>query len=315
MIQRVLIRLICIAGLVVGTVGSASANSTIVVGGKKFTEQQLVAEMTSQLLRANGYRVDKRPDLGSSVLRAAQENGQLDVYWEYTGTSLIVYNKITEKLDARQTYERISVLDAQKGITWLTSSRANNTYALAMRKAEADQAGIVSISDLAKAIGDGTVYTFASNAEFFARSDGLRPLQALYAFDFGRKNVVRMDGGLVYQALRDRQVNVGLVMSTDGRLAAFEFVALKDDKGFFPSYALTPVIRTTVLAANPKIGELLNALSSTLDDEIMAGLNARVEVGRESIESVAREFLQQRQLLCGSGLARESCVSATSLVD
>ncbi|WQG60101.1 glycine betaine ABC transporter substrate-binding protein [Pseudomonas sp. RTB3] len=130
----------------------------------------------------------------------------------------------------------------------------------------------------------------------FSRSDGLRPLQQTYGFEFGRKNVIRMDGGLTYQALRDSQTNVALVMSTDGRMSAFGFVALKDDKGFFPSYALTPVIRTEVLKANPKVGQLLNALSSTLDDATIAALNARIEVGRESIENVSREFLQQRQL-------------------
>jgi osmoprotectant transport system substrate-binding protein len=297
MIYRMLASLIFSFSLVSGVVGSASANSTIVVGGKKFTEQQLVAEMTAQLLRANGYSVDKRPDLGSSVLRAAQENGQVDVYWEYTGTSLITYNTVTDKLDADQTYKKISELDALKGITWLNPSKANNTYAFAMRKEEAEKDGVVSISDLAKNIEAGKSYKFASNAEFFSRPDGLRPLQETYKFEFERKNIVRMDGGLTYQALRDGQVDLALVLSTDGRIPAFGFVVLKDDKGFFPSYALTPVIRTEVFKANPKIGELLNALSSKLDDDTIAGLNSRVDVGRESIESVSKEFLQKNQLL------------------
>ncbi|CAI8777124.1 Glycine-betaine-binding protein [Pseudomonas sp. IT-P12] len=297
MTDRILARLLFTLSLVLGFMGSASANSTIVVGGKKFTEQQLVAEMTSQLLRANGYSVDKRADLGSSVLRAAQENGQVDVYWEYTGTSLVIYNKVTDKLDADETYKRISTLDAQKGITWLNPSKANNTYAFAMRKDEAEKEGIASISDLAKNIGAGKSYKFASNAEFFSRTDGLRPLQEMYQFEFERKNVVRMDGGLTYQALRDGQVNVALVLSTDGRIPAFGFVVLKDDKGFFPSYALTPVIRTEVFKENPKVGELLNALSARLDDDTIAGLNSRVDVGRESIESVSREFLQQNKLI------------------
>ncbi len=297
MIYRMLASLIFSFSLVAGVVGNASANNAIVVGGKKFTEQQLVAEMTAQLLRANGYKVDKRADLGSSVLRAAQENGQIDVYWEYTGTSLITYNKITDKLSAEQTYKRISELDAQKGITWLNPSKANNTYALAMRKVDAEKGGVVSISDLAKNIEAGKSYKLASNAEFFSRPDGLRPLQEEYGFEFERKNIVRMDGGLTYQALRDGQVDLALVLSTDGRIPAFGFVVLKDDKGFFPGYALTPVIRTEVLEASPKVGELLNALSSRLDDETIAGLNSRVDVGRESIEGVSKVFLRESGLL------------------
>lgn len=297
MIYRMLASLFISISLASGVIGSASANSTIVVGGKKFTEQQLVAEMTAQLLRANGYKVDKRADLGSSVLRAAQENGQVDVYWEYTGTSLITYNKITDKLSAEETYKKISELDAQKGITWLNPSKANNTYALAMRKVDAEKDGVVSISDLAKNVAAGKSYKFASNAEFFSRPDGLRPLQEEYGFEFERKNIVRMDGGLTYQALRDGQVDLALVLSTDGRIPAFGFLVLKDDKGFFPGYALTPVIRTEVLEGNPRVGELLNALSSKLDDEVIAGLNSRVDVGRESIEGVSKEFLQQSGLL------------------
>lgn len=297
MIYRMLASLIFSFSLVAGVVGNASANNAIVVGGKKFTEQQLVAEMTAQLLRANGYKVDKRADLGSSVLRAAQENGQIDVYWEYTGTSLITYNKITDKLSAEQTYKRISELDAQKGITWLNPSKANNTYALAMRKVDAEKGGVVSISDLAKNIEAGKSYKLASNAEFFSRPDGLRPLQEEYGFEFERKNIVRMDGGLTYQALRDGQVDLALVLSTDGRIPAFGFVVLKDDKGFFPGYALTPVIRTEVLEASPKVGQLLNALSSRLDDETIAGLNSRVDVGRESIEGVSKVFLRESGLL------------------
>lgn len=295
MIHRILTSLVF--SLALGAFGSANAENTIVVGGKKFTEQQLVAEMTAQLFRANGYSVDKRADLGSSVLRAAQENGQVDVYWEYTGTSLVIYNNIKERLGADETYKRISMLDAQKGITWLNPSKANNTYALAMRKDEAGKDGITSISDLAQKVSAGKEYKFASNAEFFSRSDGLKPLQEMYKFEFERRNIIRMDGGLTYQALKDGQVDLALVLSTDGRIPAFGFIVLKDDKDFFPSYALTPVIRTKILADNPRIAELLNALSARLDDENIGQLNARVDVGRESIESVAKAFLQNNKLL------------------
>lgn len=297
MLHRVFTCLALTLGLATAMTGQATAADKIVVGGKKFTEQQLVSEMTAQLLRANGFSVDKRPDLGSSVLRAAQENGQVDVYWEYTGTSLVIYNKVTERLSPEQTYERIKTLDAQKGITWLTPSKANNTYALAMRKEEAGKEGIASISDLSRQLNASKPYKFASNAEFFSRPDGLRPLQDMYGFAFERKNIVRMDGGLTYQALKDGQVNVALVLSTDGRIPAFDFIVLQDDRAFFPSYALTPVVRTQVLEANPKLGELLNTLSSQLDNDTIANLNSRVDVGRESIEGVAKDFLTQHKLI------------------
>ena len=143
-----------------------AAAQTVVVGGKNFTEQQVMSEMTAQLLRAKGFTADKRAGLGSAPLRQAQEAGQIDVYWEYTGTSLITYNKVTDKLDPAATYAKVKELDAAKGLVWLNPSKANNTYALAMRKADASAKNIKSISDLAATVKGGENLKFASNAEF-----------------------------------------------------------------------------------------------------------------------------------------------------
>lgn len=280
----------------VGISASASAQA-IVVGGKNFTEQQLISEMTAQLLKAKGFQVDKRAGMGSAPLRQAQEAGQIDVYWEYTGTSLITYNKVDEKLDAAATYKKVKELDAAKGLVWLNPSKANNTYALAMRKDDAAAKGIKSLSDLAGKVKGGQALKFACNAEFYARPDGLGPMQKAYGFEFTRDNVVRMDTGLVYQALKDKQVDVGLVFATDGRIPAFDFVVLADDKGFFPSYALTPVIRKAALDKNPKLAELLNELSGKLDDQTMARLNARVDVEKKTIEEVATGYLKEQKLI------------------
>ena len=275
---------------------SASAQS-VVVGGKNFTEQQLMAEMTGQLLQAKGFKVDKRAGLGTAPLRQAQEAGQVDVYWEYTGTSLITFNKVADKLDAAATYAKVKELDAAKGLVWLNPSKANNTYALAMRKADASAKGIRTLSDLAAKVKGGQAMKFACNAEFYGRPDGLAPLEKTYGFEFGRENVVRMDTGIVYQALKDAQVEVGLVFATDGRVPAFDFVILADDKGYFPSYALTPVVRKETLDKNPKLAEILNSLSAKLDDATMARLNASVDVDKKSVEEVAAGFLKSGGLV------------------
>lgn len=277
--------------------GTQAAAQNVVVGGKNFTEQQLIAEMTSKLLEAKGYKVVKRDGMGSSVLRAAQESGQIDVYWEYTGTSLITYNKITEPMSAEDTYKKVKELDSKVGLVWLNPSRANNTYSMAMNQDRAKQLGLISISDLAKAIKGGTKLSFASNAEFYARPDGLKPLEKTYGFEFPREEIKRMDSGLTYQALKSRQVDVALVFATDGRIPAFNFVLLKDDKQFFPSYALTPVIRKAVLDANPKLGDILNSLSAKLDDQTMARLNASIDVDKKSIAAVSEAFLKENGLI------------------
>ncbi|GHE22798.1 glycine/betaine ABC transporter substrate-binding protein [Halomonas urumqiensis] len=274
-----------------------AAHADITVGGKNFTEQQILATMTSQYLDGLGYDVDTRAGMGSTVLRQAQENGQVDLYWEYTGTSLINYNDVTERLSPEDTYARVKELDAEKGLVWLEPSAANNTYALAMRADDAEERGIMTLSDLAQAINDEESLAIGLNAEFYAREDGWRPLMEAYEFRVGRGDVSRMDSGLVYQALRDGDVDVGLVFATDGRIPAFDFHVLEDDRDFFPAYALTPVVREETLEENPDLAEQMNTLSALLDDQTMADLNAQVDVERDSIEDVAQQFLEENDLL------------------
>ena len=286
-----------LASAVLSTTVTSVLAQTIVVGGKNFTEQQIMSQMTAQLLQAKGFKPDVKAGMGSAVLRQAQESGQIDVYWEYTGTSLITYNKINDRLSPADTYAKVKELDAAKGLVWLNPSKANNTYSLAMNQDEAKKLGIATISDLAAKVKGGAKLTLASNAEFYARPDGLKPLEERYGFEFPRESVKRMDTGLVYQALKEKQVDVGLVFATDGRVPAFNFVVLKDDKGFFPNYALTPVVRKQVLDANPKLAEYLNALSAKLDDATMARLNASVDVDKKTVEEVAQTFLKQQGLV------------------
>ncbi len=287
-----------LTGLVLaGTMTTAQA-ADISVGGKNFTEQQILSNMTSLYLEGLDYDVDTRAGMGSAVLRQAQENGQIDLYWEYTGTSLINYNNITERLGPEETYERVKELDAEKGLAWLAPSAANNTYALAMRADDAEERGIFTLSDLADAINAGEEeLEIGLNAEFYARDDGWRPMMEAYDFQVGRRDITRMDTGLVYQALRDGDVDVGLVFATDGRIPAFDFHVLEDDRGFFPAYALTPVVRQETLDEFPELEEQMNTLSAILDDETMAALNARVDVDRETIERVAENFLEEHGLL------------------
>jgi len=281
----------------IGWAGLASAQ-TIVVGGKAFTEQQIMTAMTVQLLKAKGFTPERKAGMGSAAVRSALENGQIDVYWEYTGTALSVFNKINDKFaTSEEAYKKIKEVDGAKGIVWLNMSPANNTYAFAMNKDQAQKLGIVTMSDLAKAVKGGAKLTFASNAEFYARPDGLPGWQTAYGFEFDRDNVKRMDTGLVYSALKDRQVDTGVVFATDGRIPAFNFVVLRDDKNYAPPYNMTPVVRKEILDKNPKIADALNALAAKLNNETMAKLNASVDVDKKTPEEVADQFLKANGLV------------------
>jgi osmoprotectant transport system substrate-binding protein len=280
-------------------VGVGQANAQIVVGGKNFTEQLLLSEMTTIYLNEKGLDVEKRDGMGSTVLRRAQLNGQVDLYWEYVGTSLIVYNKVEggAQLSSDEAYQKVSELDAEQGLVWLEPSEANNTYALAMRAAQSEEMGIDTISDFVNRVENEGDLTLATNSEWAGRPDGLPGLQEHYDFRMPRAELKRMQTGLVYTALKEGEVDVGLVFATDGRIAAFDFDVLEDDKGFFPSYDLTPVVREDTLSESPELREHMNTLSSKLDSETMRKLNQRVDVDKETIEAVAEDFLKSEGLI------------------
>ncbi len=278
---------------------TAASAQSITVGGKNFTEQLLMAEMTTLYLEDNGYDVSKRDGMGSAVLRRAQENAQIDLYWEYVGTSLIVYNEVEggEEMEPDEAYETVKDLDAEKGLVWLEPSDANNTYAMAMREDHAEELGLETLSELIEHMEEEEVFSLGVNAEWAARPDGLPGFQEHYDFTWARGDVRRMETGLIYPALRDGDVDLGVVFATDGRIDAFEFRVLEDDKAFFPNYAMTPVVRQDTLEANPELEDLLNRMSEHLDDDTMQTLNRQVDVDGRTIEEVAQSFLEEEGLI------------------
>jgi len=294
-----LLAILAYAALSVGLCSTAVAQA-VVIGAKEFTEQLLVAEMTAQLLRASGLSPHKGTGFATTGVRTLQERGIVDVYWEYTGTSLITFNHVTEKLSADEAYERVRTLDAERGLIWLAPSKVDNTYALAMREADAATKGISSISDLATKVRAGDVHILASTAEFVTRPDGLKPLEQAYGFQFGWGKVVTMDPAAIYTVLhRSSELDVGVVFATDGRIPAFNLTVLRDDRGFFPSYILAPVVRKTTLERFPQIKAPLEKLSGQLNNETMAALNAAVDLQGRRVEEVASDFLRSRALLSG----------------
>lgn len=280
------------AALALTLAAPAWAAGKITVGGKGFTEQLIIAEMTKQLLEKNGYTVDKKDGMGTKIVRAALENGEVDLYWEYTGTSLITFNKVTERLSPEETYERVKQLDGEKGLVWLAPSKANNTYAFVVRPGNSKTDGLKTISDMAAAYRNGVEIMMGTTAEFPKRPDGLIGLEKAYDFEAGRANVRPMDLGLTYPALANGDLDTISAQATDGQIAALKLRVLEDDKHFFPNYALTPVVRKEVLDQHPDLKETLEAVSTKLDDATMQRLNSEVDVDKKTVEAVAADYLK-----------------------
>jgi osmoprotectant transport system substrate-binding protein len=273
----------------------------ITIGGKNFTEQYLLPELAKILLEKRGFDVNLKTGVGSAIIRQSLETGQIDLYYEYTGTAYTVFYKQKERdvmTHEDKCYQWVKKADSRKGLVWLGRVRFNNTYTLMMRKEMALKLGIDSISDLSLFINDNPEgIVIGVNAEFWERPDGFKPLMKLYGFRVPYDSVKKMDSGLVYQALKEKLVDVSMGFATDGRIAAFGFVNLKDDKAYFPIYNPAPVIRAEVLEKYPEIGDILIPIAENLTTEEMQKLNAEVDIEHREINEVAGEWLTKKGIL------------------
>ncbi|MBE5680143.1 glycine betaine ABC transporter substrate-binding protein [Pantoea agglomerans] len=282
---------------------TAQAAAPLVMATKSFTEQHILSAMTVLWLQKKGFEVVPKRNIATTIGRNALLNKQIDMVWEYTGTSLIIFNHINQPMSSQQAYETVKKLDARLGLVWLNPAPMNNTYAFAMTRERAEKEGISTMSQLVAKIEQVRKtdpdhnWRLGLDLEFSGRSDGMKPLQKTYNLALDRPQIRQMDPGLVYNAIRDGFVDAGLIYTTDGRVKGFDMKVLEDDKHFFPSYNVTPVVRQDVLASHPGLDTALNQLSAQITDEAITELNKRVDIDHQSPETVARDFLKSKNML------------------
>ncbi|AIR01372.1 glycine/betaine ABC transporter substrate-binding protein [Pluralibacter gergoviae] len=300
--MRRLTRLFVAAAAAALLAGQAQA-APLILATKSFTEQHILSAMTVQYLRKKGFQVEPKTNIATVISRNAMINKQVDMTWEYTGTSLIIFNHIKERMTPEQTYETVKKLDAKHGLVWLKPADMNNTYAFAMQRKRAEAEHINTMSEMVAKVehirrtDPKHNWMLGLDLEFAGRSDGLKPFQQAYNMPLDRPQIRQMDPGLVYNAIRDGFVDAGLIYTTDGRVKGFDLKVLEDDKGFFPSYAVTPVVRKDTLEANPGLEEALDTLSGLLNNDVIAELNKRVDIDHQTFQQVARDFLRSKHLL------------------
>jgi osmoprotectant transport system substrate-binding protein len=272
---------------------------TITVGSKNFTEQYVLGELYAQALEANGFTVEKKLDLGSAAIAdKALQNGQIDMYPEYTGTSLVEIFKQEDQPDTPEaTYQKAKQLYAERdpADTMLTPAPFNNTYGIFVSKGIAEEYDLKTLADLAEVSPE---LAFVLFSEFKNREDGYPNMQENYpAFDFGDFVIVNSIGGPIYQGVLQGEGDVGVGFTTDSQLASDELVVMEDPKSIWPFYYPAPVVRSDVLEVNPKMEEVLNSVSETLDAKTMRELNAQVDIEQEDPEDVAAEHLEDEGIV------------------
>ena len=274
------------------------AGLTGTVGSKDFSEQYILAHLTSQLFNAYGADTDVNTQVvGSANVRAALESDEFLGYWEYTGTSWITYNGNTAPVvGAEAQFEATAEADAANGIAWLDPAPLNNTYAFAIRADKAEELGVSTLSDIASLPVEEQ--TFCIESEFSTRDDGFPGLVEAYGIDVPDSNVALLDTGVIYTATADgADCNFGEVFATDGRIAALDLVVLEDDLAFFPVYQGAFTLKQEVLDEYPGIAEVVALFADKLTDDEMQRLNALADVDGEDPEDIARDWLEEQGLI------------------
>ncbi|HEX6073737.1 MAG TPA: glycine betaine ABC transporter substrate-binding protein [Micromonosporaceae bacterium] len=274
--------------------------ATLTVGSKEFTEQLLLCEITAVALESVGAEVKRTCGMsGSNTVRAALLSGDVDMYWEYTGTGWITHLKQTTPItDPKEQYEAVAKSDLDKnGIVWLPPSPANNTYAIAASAEKAKELGVTTISEYAAlAKRDPEQASFCGAAEFFGREDGWPGVQKTYGFTLPRSATAELALGAIYKSIeKSDPCAFGEVFATDGRIKALGLTVLQDDKAFFTAYNPSLTVREEVAKKHPKLAPIMEAITEALDDETLRDLNAKVDVDGDTPEAVASEWLRAKK--------------------
>ena len=269
-----------------GTCADFSGDSELTVGGTNFSEQEIVAEIYAQCLEEAGFKIDKKLKIGSrEIVLPALENGDIDLYPEYVGT-LLTFLKGTPTTDVDKTVADLQGLLEAKKLTLLEPAPAEDKNGFAMTKAKATQLKVASLSDLK---GKSQDLVFGAGPECDQRPLCLVGLKETYGLEF--KEVKKLDSGgpLTKDALEKGDIDVGLIFTSDGAVAARGFVVLDDDKNLQPPDNVVPIVRDEALKGD--VEKLLNSISEKLTTVDLSGLNKQVDVDKADPADVAHEWL------------------------
>jgi osmoprotectant transport system substrate-binding protein len=282
-----------------GAIEKNAKNSSVklVIGSKNFTEQKVLGEIYAQALAAAGYSVSKQLNLGDEkTALAALKSGEISAYPEYTGTILTsFFGKKAEDLpsDNQKAYAEAKFSMATEGITALPPTPFVSSNEVGVTKATADKYGLTKISDLSKVASKLTLY---GSPECRQRLDCLLGLQQVYGLKF--KKFVPVDIALRHQVLESGKADVSIVFTTDPQIKRQGEVLLQDDKGMFPPYNSTLLLKNdTVKKAGPDLEKVVGQVNKGLTAEAMQELNARVDLDKKTPEVVAGEYLSETGLV------------------
>lgn len=273
---------------------SQQTSATITIGSKNFTEQVILGEILAQTIENNtNLKVDRKLNLGGTfIAHEAVKAGKIAGYVEYTGTAFAAVLKEKNITDPQVVYERTKKAYQEKyNLTVMQPLGFENTYAMLIRAEDAKKWQVKTLSEIAK-------YTPQIQAgfgyEFLERADGYPGFSKTYGLKFA--NIKQMELGVMYQALKEKQVDFIATNSTDGLIQVLNLVMLADDKKYFPPYEAVPVFNQEILEKYPELVEAINKLAGKISTAEIQQMNYQVDNQSQPVEEVVREWLKSKKL-------------------
>ncbi|MDQ4117083.1 MAG: glycine/betaine ABC transporter substrate-binding protein [Actinomycetota bacterium] len=274
---------------------------TYVVGARDSDQQRLLCEITVAALESAGAGVTDRCD-GPYDARQALVSGEINVYWEDTGTAWTSYLRGgTERLSPDARYRAVADRDlAENGVVWLAEAGFEDTYAFTVAGQEAARLRLRTLSDMAGYLRSGQPATVCVDRAYADRTDGLAAVERTYGLPIPPERVQVLDDGLVPQSTADRVCTFGEVSTTDGRVPGLGLATLDDDRDAHLASTPAPTLRKDAYDRAPQVARVLDPISAALDLPTVVGLDRRVSADGVSPRDAAREWLTGRGFIGSS---------------
>jgi len=270
---------------------TSETSARVVVASKDFTESILLAEIVAQSLERRGVTVNRQYELGGNLPHDALVGGRVDLYPEYTGTAYTAILHHPPITDPRAVYDQVKREYAERFNAELSPPLGfENTFAILVRGADARRLNLKTISE---AVPHARNWRAGFGQDFMTRADGYPGFSKAYGLKFADQPR-EMDLSLTYIALASNKVDLIAGNSTEGRIAALDFVQLEDDRHYFPPYEAVYLVRKDSLTRVPVLQEVLTKLGNSITTDEMRRLNYEVDANKRTPAEVVRDWLKTK---------------------
>ena len=272
------------------TANSENGSTTLVVGSQDYYSNEIIAEAYAQALEGAGFTVDRQLRIGQrEVYMPEIEAGAIDVFPEYTG-NLLQY--LDADATARSTDEVYAALQTAlpSGLRALEQAPATDQDSYVV---SADFAAAHSLSSIGDLAGAGTL-TLGGNSELQTRPYGPTGLSQTYGVTVNFTPIEDSGGPLTVKALKDGDIQLANIYSSDPALADGTLKVLDDPKGLFLASHVVPLASSRV---NDDATAVINRVSAALDAQDLVEMNRASTVEQKSASQIAHEWLISEGLL------------------